>query len=355
MTAVAAAPPWLAEVAKAVDSRLEAVLDSEVARWASFDEDLEPPLDALRSFVLGGGKRLRPAFCHWGFAGTGGDPTDPIWVEAGAALELLHCFCLVHDDVMDGSGTRRGLPTVHVAFEQSHRAAGWRGEGRRFGEGAAILVGDLAFVLADRLLAGAPRPAWEVWDELRLEVNIGQYLDVLHTAKAAPTVESAQRICTYKTAKYTVERPLHLGAALAGAVDDRTRMALTAYALPLGEAFQLVDDLLGAFGDAQRTGKPVGDDLREGKPTLLLALALERSAGKDLELLRTRVGSDDLSHDEVLAILGVLESTGARAEVETAVSKLAATALDRAAELPVTGEARSALAEIATFIVGRDH
>jgi len=194
-----------------------------------------------------------------------------------------------------------------------------------------------------------------VWDELRLEVNVGQYLDMLHTAMAAPTVASAERICTYKTAKYTVERPLHLGAALAGAVDDRTRAALTGYGLPLGEAFQLVDDLLGAFGDPRRTGKPVGDDLREGKPTRLLALALERSGGEDLSLLSTRVGADDIADDEVLAILAVLESTGARAEVEAAVSKLAATALERAAELPLASDARDALAEIATFIVGRDH
>ena len=351
----AAPPAWLAEVAKAVDARLETLLDAEVDRWVGFDPDLEAPLDALRAFVLGGGKRLRPAFCHWGFVGAGGDPTDPIWVEAGAALELLHCFALVHDDVMDGSGTRRGLPTVHVAFEQRHSDASWRGEGRRFGEGAAILVGDLAFVLADRLLAGAGRAAWDTWDELRLEVNIGQYLDMLHTAKGTPTVASARRICTYKTAKYTIERPLHLGAGLAGAVDDATRSALTAYGLPLGEAFQLVDDLLGAFGDPARTGKPVGDDLREAKPTRLLALALERASGPDLVLLRTRVGASDLTDNEVLAILGVLDATGARADTEAAVADLAARALAATATLPITGEARSALAEIAAFIIHRDH
>lgn len=355
MTPAAAPPAWLAEVAKAVDARLEDVLGAETARWSGFDPDLEPPFEALRSFVLGGGKRLRPAFCHWGFVGSGADPTDPLWVEAGAALELLHCFALVHDDVMDGSSTRRGLPTVHVGFEDSHRARCWRGEGRRFGEGAAILVGDLAFVLADRLLAGAPRAAWAVWDELRLEVNVGQYLDMLHTAKAQPTVAAARRICTYKTAKYTIERPLHLGAALAGSVDEHTRAALTAYGLPLGEAFQLVDDLLGAFGDPSRTGKPVGDDLREGKPTRLLALALERATGVDLDLLRTRVGCDDLADDEVLAILAVLEATGARAEVEAAVTDLATTALESAVTLPLTGEARGALADIAAFVVGRDH
>ena len=352
----AAAPPaWLAEVAKAVDARLESLLDGERDRWVALDPGLEAPLDALHAFVLRGGKRLRPAFCHWGYVGCGGDPDDPAWVEAGAALELLHCFALVHDDVMDGSSTRRGLPTVHVAFERLHHDAGWRGEQRRFGEGAAILVGDLAFVLADRLLAGAGRPAWDVWDELRLEVNVGQYLDMFHTVRGEPTVAAAQRICTYKTAKYTIERPLHLGAALAGASDLATRAALTGYGLPLGEAFQLVDDLLGVFGDPARTGKSVDDDLREGKPTRLLALALERATGDDLALLRTRIGASDLRHDEVLDILAVLESTGARADVEAAVADLAAAALDAAAHLPLTGEARSALADLATFVVSRDH
>jgi len=355
MTGAATPPSWLATVAKAVNAQLESLLDVEVARWATFDADLEAPLEALRAFVLGGGKRLRPAFCHWGFVGAGGDPSDPIWTEAGAALELLHCFALVHDDVMDGSGTRRGLPTVHVAFEGFHKAAGWRGEARRFGEGAAILVGDLAFVLADQLMARAGRPAWEVWGELRLEVNVGQYLDLLHTARGEPTVDAARRICTYKTAKYTIERPLHLGAALAGAVDDATRTALSAYGLPLGEAFQLVDDLLGAFGDPLRLGKPVGDDLREAKPTRLLALALERARGEDLALLRTRVGAADLTRPEVLAILGVLEETGARADVESAVAELVDQAIEAAAHLPLTAESRSALTEIAAFVVDRDH
>jgi len=173
--------------------------------------------------------------------------------------------------------------------------------------------------------------------------------------KGEPTVAAARRICTYKTAKYTIERPLHLGAALAGAVDEATRVALTAYGLPLGEAFQLVDDLLGAFGDPLRLGKPVGDDLREAKPTRMLALALERARGADLTLLRTRVGAPDLTREEVLAILGVLEATGARADMESAVAELAEASLLAAAHLPVTGEARTALTEIAAFVVQRDH
>src|SRR5207248_344040 len=197
----------------------------------------------LRDLVLAGGKRLRPAFCHWGFVGAGGAPDDPMVVDAGAALELLHTFALVHDDVMDGSGRRRGMATVHRAFEDRHAAAGWSGEG------VAILVGDLAFVYADILLAAAPAPAGQVFSELRLEVNIGQYLDLLGTARRDATPELAERICQYKSGKYTIERPLHLGAALAGRLDDLAP-AYTAYGMPLGEAFQLRDDLLGAFGDS---------------------------------------------------------------------------------------------------------
>src|SRR4051794_8669197 len=171
------------------------LLDAELERWRGFDPSLEAPFAYLRDLVLAGGKRLRPAFCHWGFVGAGGSADDPAVGDAGAALELLHTFALVHDDVMDDSGPPPGMAPLQVAFEERHRAAGWAGEGRRFGEGAAILLGDLAFVYADILLAGAPPEAMTVFAELRLEVNLGQYLDLLGTVRRDATPESAQRIC----------------------------------------------------------------------------------------------------------------------------------------------------------------
>src|SRR5688500_10955173 len=264
--ATATAPDSLMTIATRVAERLDLLLAEEISRWRAVDPDLAAPLTSLRDLVLAGGKRLRPAFCHWAFVGAGGDEDDPRVVDAGAALELLHTFALIHDDVMDGSITRRGLDAVHIDFEGRHALSSWRGEGRRFGEGVAILVGDLAFVYADLLMVDAPRPAVDVFNELRLEVNIGQYLDLLGTVRGNGTKEAAHRICVYKSGKYTVERPLHLGAALAGRFDEMAP-ALSAYGLPLGEAFQLRDDLLGAFGDEDLLGKPVGDDLREGKPT----------------------------------------------------------------------------------------
>lgn len=350
-----AIPPALADIAARVDERLAACLDADAARWRALDPKLGAPLASLRSLVLAGGKRLRPAFCYWAFVGMGGSPEDPAAVEAGAALELLHTFALIHDDVMDGSSLRRGVTAVHVEHGRRHTLAGWGGDADRFGHGVAILVGDLAFVYSDRFLATAPPVARRVYDEMRLEVNVGQYLDLLGTAERTGDPELARRICRYKSGKYTIERPLHLGAALA-APDrfDRVDAALSAFGLPLGEAFQLQDDLLGVFGDTAATGKPVGEDLREGKPTLLYALARAAATGADRRLLEQRFGAPDLNPAEVGALQAVLEATGARAEVERTVEELVDRALRAAEGLPLAPAARTALVELAHFVAGRD-
>ena len=340
-------------MAPATEARIGALLDVEAARWGVVDPELIPPIEALRRFVLDGGKRLRPAFCHWAFVGAGGDPKDPAVVDAGAALELLHAFALLHDDVMDGSGLRRGRTTVHVDFAARHVAAGWRGEARRFGEGVAILVGDLAFVYADLLMTGVPPAATDIFNELRVELNIGQCLDLLGTAEARRDRPMARRIARYKSGKYTVERPLHLGAALVGRLEDLAE-PLSAFGLPLGEAFQMRDDILGTFGDPVLTGKPVGEDLREGKPTPLLAITTDR-AGTAGRALLDRVGCPDLGDDEIAAIQTLMVETGAREETERLVDQMAAeavAALDRAA---LSGEAREALSELAAFVARREH
>jgi geranylgeranyl diphosphate synthase type I len=328
------------------------LLDAELERWSAVDPDLAAPIVALRDLVLAGGKRLRPAFCHWAYVGAGGAPDDQAVVDAGAALELLHTFALVHDDIMDGSATRRGTDTIHVQFEAEHAVGGWRGEARRFGEGVAILVGDLSFVYADQLLAGAPPAAHEVFTELRVEVNVGQYLDLLGTARGRVDEATARRISRFKSGKYTVERPLHLGAALAGRRDDLT-CAFSRYGLPLGEAFQLRDDLLGVFGDDAVTGKPVGEDLREGKPTLLYAMAAARAGGADAAAL-ARYGSQDLDEEGVAALQHVLLSTGAVDEVEASIDRLVAEAVEALDGAAITDEARDALVELASFVAGRD-
>lgn len=355
-TAPTAVPPALADIAGRVNERIAAFLDADADRWVALDPELVAPLASLRSLVLSGGKRLRPAFCYWAYVGLGGDPEARAVVDAGAALELLHTFALIHDDVMDASPLRHGVETVHVSHARQHARAAWRGDAARFGDGVAILVGNLAFVYSDRLLAGAPPPARAVFDELRLEVNVGQYLDLLGTAKRTASPELARRICQYKSGKYTVERPLHLGAALAapGRFADIAR-CLSAFGMPLGEAFQLRDDLLGVFGDTAMTGKPVGEDLREGKPTLLAAFARAAASGADQRLLEGRFGTPDLDDREVGELQGLFESTGARAKVEEIIDGLLDEALDAAGRLPFTPAATAALTDLARFTAGRDH
>jgi len=350
--ALTAAPASLGAIAADVDLRIGALFDAELLRWSAVDPDLAELFGALRSLVLAGGKRLRPAFCHWAFVGAGGHDRDPMVRNAGAALELLHTFALIHDDVMDGSATRRGLDTVHLQFEAAHGSSDWRGEGRRFGEGVAILAGDLAFVYADRMLEGAPTDAVSVFTELRVEVNVGQYLDLVGTARGKASEGSARRISRFKSGKYTIERPLHLGAALAGRLGELAP-ALSAYGLPLGDAFQLRDDLLGVFGDAAVTGKPVGEDLREGKPTLLWVYAAQRTSPSQARLLE-RYGANDLSEDEVGELQTVLIDTGAAARVEEAIVDLVEEAVSAIEAARLSPEATTALVELAHYVAGRD-
>lgn len=345
-------PPSLTAVGARVEARVLAVLDQEIARWGDVDADLASPLEALRELVLAGGKRLRPAFCHWAYVGSGGDPDDTAIAEAEAALELLHTFALVHDDVMDGSDRRRGLPSIHERFIERHHTAGWQGEARRFGEGAAILVGDFAFVYADQFATALTGAARQIYDEMRLELCVGQYLDLVGTSRRSSDRAEASRIARYKSGKYTVERPLHLGAALAGRW-DALGDPLSAAGLPLGEAFQLRDDILGVFGDASVTGKPVGDDLREGKLTPLIAVAAERVDGAGAASL-AKLGARDLDDGEIAQLQQLLVDCGALAEIEAEIERLVDEALAALAAAPLNPEARHALEELTIFVAWRD-
>jgi len=345
-------PPGLRLVAERVEVRLVTLLDEERVRWSAVDPDLAAPIDTLGELVLAGGKRLRPAFCHWGFVGAGGDPDDERIVDAGAAFELLQAFALLHDDIMDGSSRRRGARTAHLSYADHHDRAGWLGEPRRFGEGVAILIGNLAHVLADQLLRDAAGRGLDVWDELRLELNMGQYLDMVGTARRDTGVDRARLVARYKSGKYTVERPLHVGAALADRYDEMASF-LSAYGDPLGEAFQLRDDMLDVFGDSSLLGKPIGDDLREGKPTPLLAATVARCPPRHSHLL-ARVGLPDLSVEEVDSIRLLMDESGARSEMEAVITGLTAQAVEAISRAPVDGETRDALVELAYFVSRRE-
>ena len=353
-------PEPLTAIAHRIHIQLTEMLDSERRQWAALDPALDEPLGALADLVLGGGKRIRPAYCYWGWILAGGEPADNTLDgvpaspadAAGCALELLHAFALVHDDVMDASPTRRGSPSVWQSFIDRHRRRGWRGESRRFGEAAAVLVGDMAMVLADRALSMAgpvPTAARTVWDTLRTELNMGQYLDIAGTARGCTTASQARTIIEHKTAYYSVVRPLQLGAAMAGRPDLADQ--LDRHGRPVGTAFQLRDDILGACGDPASTGKPVGEDLREGKPTLLTALARNSATPAQRETLAA--AGPDMDDNTLTAVQQALADTGALASVEQEINKLLNQALEALEDLPDIGDAREALTDLAHYVVIR--
>lgn len=321
-------------LATEIHRELAAFLHTKRDDARQIDPQFVAAVDSLSEFVLGGGKRLRPTFAWWGWRGAGGsasNPQAPAVLRAVSSLELIQACALVHDDLIDDSTTRRGAPTVHVAFAARHRAAGWLGTPERFGAATAILLGDIALAWADDMLRSAHlwpaqlARAHPVWQAMRTEVLAGQYLDILTQARGDETPETALQIDRYKTAAYTVERPLHFGAAIAGADPGLVR-AYRRFGADIGIAFQLRDDLLGLFGDPLITGKPAGDDLREGKRTVLLACGLRAADEKRhtgaAAALRRAIGNPQVDEDTVTEVRQLLIEVGAVAEVERRIAAL---------------------------------
>ena len=339
-----------------VQARLDEFLQQQVPILADVSPDLQPLIQAVTE-LLSGGKRLRPAFCYWGWRGAGGAPSDEA-VAAATALELLQACALIHDDVMDGSDTRRGLPAAHRRFATLHRGNEWLGSPEGFGVGAAILLGDLCLSWADELLMACGLSAEQVlrgkpvYDIMRTELMAGQYLDLLEQAMGGGSAERAMRVVRFKSAKYTIERPLHLGAALAGAPDE-VHVAYSGYGLPLGEAFQLRDDVLGVFGDPAQTGKPAGDDLREGKRTVLIATALEAASPSQQIIIRQHLGDPALDSTGVDALREVITDTGALTHVEALIDALLGQALGSLDRVELADPAREILTGLAHAATSR--
>ncbi len=338
-----------------VTAELGEFLDEHAALLVSFHSDLALLAEAAKAAVLEGGKRLRPTFAYWGWRCIQPADTDaePELIRAAASLELLQACALVHDDVMDASDTRRGRPAAHIRFEQLHGASGWPGSSQSFGRSGAILLGDLLLSWAEEMFTGAisllaaerAAAAERQFDLMRTEVVAGQFLDVLAQTRGEFDPAEALRVIRFKTSKYTVQRPLLLGAAAGGAgslVLDR----LTGYGHALGEAYQLRDDLLGVFGDPAETGKPAGDDLREGKRTLLVALAAAAADDAQRRLLDTGVGNPALSQQEVDELRAVLRATGACDQVERRIAERVAEAVGQLATDQLRPDARQALLEL---------
>ncbi|HEY0532991.1 MAG TPA: polyprenyl synthetase family protein [Actinoplanes sp.] len=347
----------------AVEGTLADFLTDQIIALDAVDPALGGFARTTRDLVLAGGKRLRPTFAYWGWRSVcrPGAPLDDV-LPALAALEMLHTFALVHDDVMDDSDTRRGRPTARRLFAAQHARAGRLGDPDRFGNTAAILVGDLCLVWADQLIARTPLPSATLftvracYDRMRVEAVAGQYLDVLgETAPETWSVERALLVARYKTASYTVQRPLQLGLALAGVTLPSVGDAFDRYGRAVGEAFQLRDDLLGTYGDPAVTGKSAGDDLRTGKPTALLMLAHQlATAAQRAELAIDPAGGvipADGSGGPRLA--SAIAATGAPERLEQMIRERVAEGVDALAGAPIQPAAFEALTALAVSATNR--
>jgi geranylgeranyl diphosphate synthase type I len=350
-------------VRDAIKEELSLYLKEQRTYLTNIASEMVPVCDALEDYLLQGGKRLRPLFAYAGYMAAGQTPGQSE-IRAMASLELLQACALIHDDLMDGSDTRRGKPAIHRHFENLHRQNNMAGEAVQFGEAAAVLLGDLTLVWSDHMLhnsgiaQGSLTAALRIHDEMRIELMAGQYLDVREAGEREHSVERSLRIARYKSGKYTIERPLHLGAVMA-IPDDAENLellgALSGYGLPLGEAFQLRDDLLGIFGDPDTTGKPAGDDIREGKRTVLMAMTLEKAQGSARTELVNSLGNPSLSAEKIDALRNLIIDTGAVTEVENLIERLAEQSRTAAIGAAIHEQAHPFLLALAETATRRSH
>lgn len=365
-----------------IQSRIDGFFDTRASILVSIAEELSPVAAFSRDF-LSGGKRFRALFCFWGWqsvrtagdeevdgsadagAVTAGGALDAV-VSVASALELFHAAALVHDDLIDNSDTRRGAPSAHKRFERLHHSEGFSGSGAAFGTGAATLLGDLLLILSDELfdegltqLVSAParRATRAEFNRMRLDVTAGQYLDIFEEIGWAGRPDTdqlarAERVIVYKSAKYSIESPLLIGASLAGATVGQLE-SLKAFGLPLGIAYQLRDDLLGVFGDADVTGKPSGDDLREGKRTVLIALTRQAIPSGARATLDELLGDPDLTPEQIRTLQLTIRESGAVDTVERMIADNVARAIEALDAAPLGAAAKAQLRELAITVTRR--
>lgn len=355
-----------------IDTRLTEFFESKRSDVKRISSDLVPLVDYSQS-LLSGGKRFRARFCYWGYRAIAGLNAESVPSTAhhpaftlATALEVFHAAALVHDDIMDNSDTRRGEASAHRHFEAMHQAQGFAKDSLHYGESAALMVGDLLLAWSSELVTQAlseindPSVIAAVRGEFHQmwnEVTMGQFLDI-HEESCWPVVPNDQRferamtVVTYKSAKYSMEAPLRLGAALAGGSADH-RNQLAAFGLPLGVAFQLRDDMLGVFGNPDETGKPAGDDLREGKRTVLIALAAASMSSGVRRVFEEMLGNPEVTDEQIAVMQSTLSESGAVDEVEKIIAESADRALTALDQARLDGEAVNELRRLATAVVSR--
>jgi geranylgeranyl diphosphate synthase type I len=351
---------------------LDVYCDLKRSELTEISEDLVPIIDYTQD-LLSGGKRFRALFAFWAWAGYQVVEVDaaklsvetPV-VSVAAALEMFHAAALVHDDLLDQSDTRRGKPAIHKRFESLHQSSRFAGSAERFGVAGSVLVGDMMLSWSSELFGEAllhsPGEVIEAacrteFSKMRFEVMAGQYLDVLEE-NAAPlrskseAVARANKVMLYKTAKYSLEAPLLIGAALGGAHESELK-SLSNFGIPLGLAFQLRDDILGVFGDPQVTGKPAGDDLREGKRTVLIGLTLEALPVSVANIFEELLVSGDLDSEQIDFMRNAIVDSGALAKTEALIEQYSDRAIEALAELEISEQGRKELANLTEAVINR--
>ncbi|NMO52328.1 polyprenyl synthetase family protein [Actinoplanes sp. TBRC 11911] len=336
------------------DAALASFIDRQDPQWP--DGAPRGVTNTLRRFVLDGGKRIRPTFCYWGWRAAGADDAEGV-IIAAAALELFHAFALIHDDIIDGSDLRRGQPSMHELFADLHARSAWRGDHHAFGLHTALLCGDLCAAWADKMFhecglsPGRIHQAYGMFAQMRTEVIAGQYLDLVSSVGDG-SVASALTVIRMKAARYTVTRPLQIGAQLAGASSQLCK-AFIEFGDPLGDAFQLRDDVLGVFGDPAVTGKSVLDDLREGKPTVMMALARGAADRAQSARLAALFGNPDLDESGAQELRAIIVDTRALEKIEQMIRVRADAAMAALAEAPLPETTRKELSVLANAAVER--
>ena len=363
-----------------VQSNLDSFCQKQRSDFEAISSDLVPVVDYTQS-LLQGGKRFRALFCYWAWRASLSESSyhqseqevnesEQAIAGIAASLEMFHAAALVHDDLLDQSDTRRGAPSIHKRFETLHKDKQWAGAPERFGIAGSVLVGDLMLGWSSEIFGNAllHSPNREIesacrdeFSLMRVEVMAGQYLDVLeeNAATTRPVKEGvgrAEKEILYKTAKYSIEAPLRIGAAFAGA-DQSTLGVFTQFGIPLGIAFQLRDDILGVFGDPSVTGKPAGDDLREGKRTVLVALtreALTEQAPSMADSFEELLTSRELDAQQIAFMQKLIQESGALEKTERMITELADRSLDSLEASNLEPVAKAALKSLALKVINRD-
>lgn len=339
------------------ETAFQGFLDAKIKEANQINPEAAVLVEEIKRFAASGGKRVRPAFLYSGYVASGGMSHDAA-IFASISVELLHTFALIHDDIIDNSDLRREKPTTHKIFERLHENRGLKGSKSQYGLSSAILTGDLAFSLAEEILTIAPFPqerlrrARNYFDLLKTQVIYGEYLDVLSGYKDEVSEDEILQILDLKTARYTIERPLHIGAILAGA-EPKILEILSAYALPLGQAFQIQDDVVGVFGDEKQIGKPTDSDIKEGKKTLLIIKAFEKANADQTEVLKRVLGNKKATKQEIEELKQVLLDTGAYDYSVGLAKKLITQSKSIIEDAPLVSEGKDYLTAAADYLLTR--